>query len=89
LFFNRQTNRVDLEAFSYLYPLADAQMIRKMEGAEVTRERLEYVIRAYQNGTLFDQVFCASHVATRNSQRLNGFYMEPETLPGGSLRRSS
>ena len=24
LFFNRQTNRVDLEAFSYLYPLADA-----------------------------------------------------------------
>jgi nanoRNase/pAp phosphatase (c-di-AMP/oligoRNAs hydrolase) len=59
LFFNRQTNRVDLEAFSYLYPLADAQMIRKMEGAEVTRERLEYVIKAYQNGTLFDQVFCA------------------------------
>src|SRR5437762_6376465 len=59
LFFNRQTNRVDLEAFSYLYPLADAQMIRKMEGAEVTRERLEHVIRAYQNGTLFDQVFCA------------------------------
>ena len=59
LFFNRQTNRVDLEAFSYLYPLADAQMIRKMEGAEVTRERLEYVIAAYQNGTSFDQVFCA------------------------------
>jgi nanoRNase/pAp phosphatase (c-di-AMP/oligoRNAs hydrolase) len=59
LFFSRQTNRVDLEAFSYLYPLADAQMIRKMEGAEVTRERLEYVITAYQNGTLFDQVFCA------------------------------
>ena len=50
---------MDLEAFSYLYPLADAQMIRKMEGAEVTRERLEYVIKAYQNGTLFDQVFCA------------------------------
>jgi nanoRNase/pAp phosphatase (c-di-AMP/oligoRNAs hydrolase) len=59
LFFNRQANRVDLEAFSYLYPLADAQLIRKMEGAEVTRERLDYVIRAYQNGTLYDQVFCA------------------------------
>ena len=59
LFFNRQTNHVDLEAFSYLYPLADAQMIRKMEGPEVTRDRLEYVIKAYQNGTLFDQVFCA------------------------------
>jgi hypothetical protein len=59
LFFNRQTNRVDLEAFSYLYPLADAQLIRKMEGAEVTQERLEYVIRAYQGGSLAAQVFCA------------------------------
>ena len=26
LFFSRQTNRVDLEAFSYLYPLADAAL---------------------------------------------------------------
>ena len=43
LFFNRQTNRVDLEAFSYLYPLADAALIRKMEGAEITLERLDYV----------------------------------------------
>jgi nanoRNase/pAp phosphatase (c-di-AMP/oligoRNAs hydrolase) len=58
LFFNRQTNRVDIEAFSYLYPLADAAMIRKMEGAEITLERLEYVIRAYRAGTLVDQVFC-------------------------------
>ena len=32
LFFNRQANRADLDAFSYLYPLADATMIRKMEG---------------------------------------------------------
>ena len=46
LFFNRQTNRVDLEAFSYLYPLADAALIRKMEGAEITLERLEYVMKA-------------------------------------------
>jgi nanoRNase/pAp phosphatase (c-di-AMP/oligoRNAs hydrolase) len=59
LFFNRQTNRVDLEAFSYLYPLADPQLIRKMEGAEVTQERLEAVIKAYQSGKLQDQVFCA------------------------------
>jgi hypothetical protein len=44
LFFNRQANRVDLEAFSYLYPLADAAMIRKMEGAEITLDRLEYVL---------------------------------------------
>ena len=59
LFFNRQTNRVDLEAFSYLYPLADAAMIRKMEGAEITGERLDYVLRAHQAGMLIDQVFCA------------------------------
>jgi nanoRNase/pAp phosphatase (c-di-AMP/oligoRNAs hydrolase) len=59
LFFNRSTNRVDLEAFSYLYPLADAAMIRKMEGAEITTERLEYVMRAHQGGILAEQVFGA------------------------------
>src|SRR6266705_1421077 len=59
LFFNRQTNRVDIEAFSFLYPLADPALIRKMEGAEITTERLDYVIKAYQGGRLEDQVFCA------------------------------
>ena len=52
-------NRVDIEAFSYLYPLADAALIRKMEGAEITMERLEYVTRASQGGTLREQVFSA------------------------------
>jgi nanoRNase/pAp phosphatase (c-di-AMP/oligoRNAs hydrolase) len=59
LFFNRQANRVDLEAFSYLYSLADAALIRKMEGAEITMERLEYVLKAKQNGQMVEQVFCA------------------------------
>ena len=59
LFFNRQTNRVDLEAFSYLYPLADAALVRKMEGAEITLERLDYVLKAFRGGALADQVFCA------------------------------
>jgi nanoRNase/pAp phosphatase (c-di-AMP/oligoRNAs hydrolase) len=59
LFFNRQANRVDIEAFSYLYPLADAAMIRKMEGAEITEERLDYVLRARQQGRMQEQVFCA------------------------------
>jgi nanoRNase/pAp phosphatase (c-di-AMP/oligoRNAs hydrolase) len=59
LFFNRSTNRVDLEAFSYLYPLADAALIRKMEGAEITTERLDYVLKAHRGGILSDQVFCA------------------------------
>jgi nanoRNase/pAp phosphatase (c-di-AMP/oligoRNAs hydrolase) len=59
LFFNRQANRVDLEAFSYLYPLSDAALIRKMEGAEITMERLEYVLKAKQNGRMVEQVFCS------------------------------
>src|SRR4051812_1651038 len=59
LFFSRSTNRVDLEAFSYLYPLSDAALIRKMEGAEITGERLEYVMKAYRSGSMSGQVFCA------------------------------
>jgi nanoRNase/pAp phosphatase (c-di-AMP/oligoRNAs hydrolase) len=59
LFFNRQANRVDIEAFSYLYPLADAALIRKMEGAEITMERLEYVLQAKQHGRIVEQVFCS------------------------------
>ena len=59
LFFARHTNRVDLEAFTFLYPLADAALIRKMEGAEITLERLEYVTRASRTGILRDQVFTA------------------------------
>jgi nanoRNase/pAp phosphatase (c-di-AMP/oligoRNAs hydrolase) len=90
LFFNRQTNRVDLEAFSYLYPLADAALIRKMEGAEITMERLEYVIRAQQNGTLIDQVFCAFLGATSREDFIPyvaDFFLQVEdvkwTLVGG------
>jgi nanoRNase/pAp phosphatase (c-di-AMP/oligoRNAs hydrolase) len=59
LFFARHTNRVDLEAFTFLYPLADAALIRKMEGAEITLERLDYVNRASQGGLLKEQVFSA------------------------------
>ena len=59
LFFNRQATLVDIEAFSYLYPLADAALIRKMEGAEITMERLEYVLKAKQHGRMVEQVFCA------------------------------
>jgi nanoRNase/pAp phosphatase (c-di-AMP/oligoRNAs hydrolase) len=59
LFFARHTNRVDLEAFTFLYPLADAALIRKMEGAEITLERLEYVNRASRSGQLREQVFTA------------------------------
>ena len=57
LFFNRQANRCDIEAFSYLYPLADATLIRRMEGAEITMERLQFVVKATQSGRMVDQIF--------------------------------
>jgi len=59
LFFARQTNRVDLEAFTFLYPLADPALIRKMEGAEITLERLEHVTRALATSRFRNQVFSA------------------------------
>jgi nanoRNase/pAp phosphatase (c-di-AMP/oligoRNAs hydrolase) len=59
LFFARHTNRDDLEAFTFLYPLADAALIRKMEGAEITLDRLDYVTRASQAGEMREQVFTA------------------------------
>jgi len=59
LFFQRHANRADIEAFSYLYPLGDATMIRKMEGAEITAERLDYLIKAWQQGRMMEHVFCA------------------------------
>src|SRR6185369_13018268 len=57
LFFARQTNRLDLDAFSYLYPLADPALIRKMEGSEITLERLEHVTRALGASCLRNRVF--------------------------------
>jgi nanoRNase/pAp phosphatase (c-di-AMP/oligoRNAs hydrolase) len=59
LFFNRHANRADLDAFSYLFPLADPTMVRKMEGSEITAERLDYVIKAWQTGRMVEHVFCA------------------------------
>jgi nanoRNase/pAp phosphatase (c-di-AMP/oligoRNAs hydrolase) len=59
LFFARQTNRSDLEAFTFLYPLADPALIRKMEGAEITLERLEHVTRALTTSRFKSQVYSA------------------------------
>ncbi len=59
LFFSRHTNRSDLEAFTFLYPLADATLLRKMEGLGITPERLDFVRRAAEVGELHDQVYAA------------------------------
>jgi len=50
LFLSRQTNEPDLDAFRFLYPLANAALIRKMEGTETTVERLHCVAEAVQGG---------------------------------------
>jgi hypothetical protein len=78
LFFARHTNRVDLEAFTFLYPLADAALIRKMEGAEITLERLDYVTRASQGGIMKEQVFSAFvGEAARGLHSLHGRLLPP------------
>jgi nanoRNase/pAp phosphatase (c-di-AMP/oligoRNAs hydrolase) len=59
LFFARQTNRSDLDAFTFLYPLSDPALIRKMEGAEITIERLEHVTRALATSQLRNRVLSA------------------------------
>lgn len=57
LFLSRHTNEGDLEAFTFLYPLADAALVRKMEGTGITPERLEFVSRAVQFGKMHDQIY--------------------------------
>ena len=57
LFLSRHTNEGDLEAFTFLYPLADAALVRKMEGTGITPERLEFVSRAVQFGEMHDQIY--------------------------------
>ncbi|MGI8672325.1 MAG: DHH family phosphoesterase [Luteitalea sp.] len=60
LFFARHTNRQDLDAFTYLYPLADAALIRKMEGADITLERLQTVVKGLGDSMLRGELFFAS-----------------------------
>jgi nanoRNase/pAp phosphatase (c-di-AMP/oligoRNAs hydrolase) len=59
LFLSRQTNEPDLDAFRFLYPLADAALIRKMEGAETTVERLHCVSEAVQHGEVAGSLYTA------------------------------
>ncbi len=65
LFLSRQTNEGDLDAFRYLYPLANAALVRKMEGSETTVERLACVAEAVRNGTVSGTLYTAhlGHVA--------------------------
>ena len=57
LFLSRQTNRSDLDAFTYLYSLADAALVRRMEGSGITLERLQYVTRAVNAGDKRHEIY--------------------------------
>lgn len=59
LFLSRQTNRSDLDAFTFLYQLANTQLVRKIEGSGITPERLKYVTKASQTGQIRNQLFTA------------------------------
>ena len=91
LFLSRHTHRADLEAFTYLYPLADAALVRKMEGADITMERLAFVSRAIESGLTRNQVFAAHLGAARYaSSRAQppdvGSALPYPANPNGSLR---
>ena len=57
LFLSRQTNEPDLDAFRFLYPLANATLVRKMEGSETTVERLRSVSEAVQRGAVTGSLY--------------------------------
>ena len=59
LFLSRHTNRVDLEAFSYLYPLADAALVRKRRVPRSPTNGSATITHAGQVGRTHDQVFTA------------------------------
>lgn len=61
LFLSRQTNESDLDAFRFLYPLANAVLVRKMEGAETDLERLSCIAKSVQNGTATKSLY-TTHV---------------------------
>lgn len=61
LFLSRHTDSLDLEAFTFLYPIANAALVRKMEGAAITIERLNYVANAIHFGHAQGHVL-ATHI---------------------------
>ncbi len=59
LFLSRQTNQSDLDAFTFLYQLANTQLIRKIEGSGISHERLQYIAKASQTAQISSQIFSA------------------------------
>ncbi len=59
LFLSRQTHEPDLDAFRFLYPLANAALVRKMEGSETTIERLDCIAEAVRLGAAGQSLYTA------------------------------
>ena len=56
LLLEREAIENDLRAFSYLYPLANHRLIRRMERPQLPREDLGVLSRAFQDPTIVDDV---------------------------------
>ena len=54
LFLERGVHPADLRSFAWLYPRADLGVLRRIEGAGLTLERLEFIDRARQSHLLVD-----------------------------------
>ncbi|MBM64269.1 MAG: hypothetical protein CL484_15075 [Acidobacteria bacterium] len=61
LFLSRETNAPDLEAFRFLYPLANTALIGKIEGARTNLERLSYIAQSARTKTV-DAPLYTSHL---------------------------
>jgi len=57
LFLSRHTDEPDLDAFRFLYPLANAALVRKMEGSETNLERLSFLSRAAHDGIVTGSLY--------------------------------
>ncbi|MEE2636349.1 MAG: DHH family phosphoesterase [Acidobacteriota bacterium] len=57
LFLSRHTDEPDLDAFRFLYPLANTALVRKMEGSETTLERLSFLAKAARGGMVTGSLY--------------------------------
>ena len=75
LFLSRHTDESDLDAFRFLYPLADAALIRKVEGSETNLERLACLSTAMQCREISGSLYTA-HVGPVEREDLITFVAE-------------
>ncbi len=61
LFLSRHTDESDLDAFRFLYPLANTALVRKMEGSETNLERLACLSTGMQHSRI-DGALYTSHL---------------------------